>query len=126
MGDAQRGDDALAYFGATLGATRALGVSVAPAQTSDPDGPLPPGRYLLHISDLDPVAAKVWVRMGKYVRGEVLGVAASPPAFPMQLGGIVAIEVNVRRGDNDRIAAVMAGILDTAVLYITEISRPGG
>jgi len=124
MGDAQRGDDALAYFGATLGATRALAASGAAAQTSDPDGPLPPGRYLLHISDVSLSAAKVWVRMGAYVRGEVLPITAAPPAFPMQLGGIVAIEVNVRRHDNDRVAVVMSA--GTAILYITEISRPGG
>jgi hypothetical protein len=124
MGDAQRGDDALAFYAADLGRTREIPCSIVAAQLLDKDGPLKPGRYLLHISDVNPTSKKVWVRTGKFEKGTALPISASTPWFPMQLGGIMAIEFNVRKGHSDQVAAIMAGPgAPTAVLYITAISR---
>ncbi len=121
MGDAQRGDDALAFYAANLGPTRALFASIAPVQLSDNDGALPPRRYLLHIADIDPPNLKIWIKTGPFQKGVLLGVTASIPNFPMSLIGVQALEINVRKGDNDQIAVVMSS--GTGTLYITEISR---
>ena len=124
MGDAQRGVDALAFYAADLGRTRAISCSIAPAQLSDPDGPLVPGRYLLHISDVDPANKKIWVRTGKFEKGVTLPIIAGVPWFPMQLGGIVAFEFNALKGYSDQVAAIMPGPGNpSAILYITRISR---
>jgi hypothetical protein len=122
VGDAQRGDDALYYFAANLGRTRKLVVSIAAIQLPDADGPLTPGRYLIHVDDFSPPGKqKIWVRMGKFEKGKTLAVAADVPHFPMSLTGIMGIEVHVRKGDNDRLAAISSE--GSAAVYITQVSR---
>jgi hypothetical protein len=121
MGDAQRGDDALYFFAANLGDTRKLEViSANPVQLPDNGGRLTAGRYLLHISDLSGAGRqKVWVRLGKW--GTTIPIEADVPAMPLQLGVIAAIEINVRKNDNDQIAAITSE--GDATLYVTQISR---
>ena len=124
MGAAQQGTDAQDYFAAVLGKTRYLAVTSAPVQFSDADGPLVPGRYLLHIADTLPLNAPpmVWVNMGPFVKGETLAVAAETPyGPPFQDGRVLALEVNVRPGLNDQVSAITAS--GSAILYLTRISR---
>lgn len=119
----ERGDDAIYYYAANLGLTRALSVTAAGVQLLDVDGPLVPGRYLLHLGTVS-TSAVIWVRAGKFEKGTPLDIAAGVPHFPMSPSRILAIEVNVRKEDNDRIAAIAAGPgTPTGVLYITQISR---
>lgn len=118
--DAHRGDDDIAFFAATLGRTIGIACSAVAAQIPDEEGALPAGRYLLHIADVTPKVAKLWVATGKFEEAVAIAVAAAPPHFPMHLAGIVALELNVRRGFNDRIAAIMS--VGTGTLYITKIS----
>lgn len=121
MGDAQRGDDALYFYAADLGPTRALAVNAVAGQLPDVDGPLVPGRYLLHVVDQAPGRVVTWVRTGKFEKGVNLDISAGVPWFPLRADGMVALEVHVRKGHNDRIAA----ITDTgsSTLYITRVSR---
>lgn len=123
MGDAQRGDDAIAYYAATLGLTRRLSVTElgGVAQLVSTDGRLEPGRWLLHLGAMSN-GATMWIRMGKF--NEPIDVSADVPAFPMSTTRIAAIEVNVRKGDNDTVAAVITGPGEaTGELYLTQISR---
>ena len=96
-------------------------LAVAQAQRPDNALALPPGRYVLHIADVSSDGAKVWVAMGKFAKSVTLVVVASVPHFPMSATGIIAIEVNIRKGDNDQIAAITSA--GTANLYITQVSR---
>ncbi len=122
MGDAHRGDDDIAFYAATIGATRLLAVADVASQTTDDDGAFPPGRYLLHIGNVG-VGSTIWVAMGEFVKGGgLISIAASVPHFPMTQTGVAGIEVNILKGDNDRIAAV-ASPAGSANLFITLISR---
>ena len=121
MGDPQRGDDALYFFAANLGRTERLACSGVAIQRPDNLLALEPGRYLLHIADLQTPNTRVWVTTGKFEKGSTVSVVADVPHFPMHAEGIVAIEINVRKGDNDQIAAITGGA--TATLFITQISR---
>lgn len=123
MGDAQRGIDAQAFYAAALGRTRKLLCSSVAAQFSDNDGALPPMRYLLHVADISPTNRTIWIATGKFIKSVALSVADDVPYFPMGLSGVVAIEINVLKGHNDQIAAIMTG--GNGILYVTEVSRPG-
>ncbi len=118
---AERGSDAFNFYSAKLGDTRELAASVAAAQTPDAGGPLPPGRYLLHIGNLSATTVKVWLRTGKFVKGDTLNISAAVPACPFSLDGLMAIEINVHKEDNDRVAAITSA--GTASVYITPISQ---
>ncbi len=121
---AQRGDAALHFYEANLGLTLELTVIEASAvQTTDADGALPPGRYLLHISDTTN-DAQIWVKTVKFVKGDTVGLTAGVPAMPFRVGLIIGLEFNVRRGDNDRVVAIASGPgVASGTLYITQISR---
>ncbi|MCZ6868099.1 MAG: hypothetical protein O7G84_01185 [Gammaproteobacteria bacterium] len=122
MAEARRGDDDIAFFAASLGRTRALAVTDTAAEITDPDGALVPGRYLLHVANLS-AGAVVWVATGKFEKGAApLTVVAAAPHFPMSAATIVALELNILKEDNDRIAAIATGG-GTGTLYITQISR---
>lgn len=123
MGDAQRGDDAIYFFAADLGRSRELIASASAVQLLDKDGPLVPGRYLLHLGDTSN-SAKVWVATGPFKKSTVLAVAPGVPYFPMAENRIIAVELNVRKGVNDQVAAIAAGPgTPSGTLYITMISR---
>jgi hypothetical protein len=120
--DSHTAEDDNAFFAASLGATRKLSVSTTPSQLPDADGPLPPGRYLVHVVDYQPPGkTRVWWRVGKFEKGDTLPIAAGVPYFPFRVDGIGAMEINVREGFDDRIAAVTD--TGTATLFITRISR---
>jgi hypothetical protein len=116
-----RGEDLAAFFAAELGRTRKLALTVASAQTPDTEGALPPGRYLLQIADLSSASAKVFIRARPFVAGDTVTAVADAPDFPLHLAGLVAIEFHVRKGYNDRIAAILTA--GTGNLFITEVSR---
>lgn len=124
MGGAQRGDAALHFYEANLGLTLALTVIEANAvQTTDAEGALPPGRYLLHINDTTN-DAQIWVKTVPFKKGQTIVLAAGVPAMPFRAGFVVGLEFNVRRGDNDRIVAIASGPgIASGTLYITQISR---
>lgn len=122
MGDAQRGDDSIAFFAATLGRTSALSVTDAGEQISDADGPLAPGRYLLHVANVSAPTVVIWVATGAFESGGSIAVTTTVPFFPMSPATILAIELNIVKGHNDRIAAI-ATAGGTGTLYITQISR---
>jgi hypothetical protein len=122
MGTAQRGDDAIAFYAASLGRTTKLSaVAAASTQTTDVDGALPSGRYLIQILNVVPATAIVWVKAGPFEVGVVVTAEAGVPSFPLSREAIIAIEFNVVKKDSDRIAVrTSAG---TADVYITRISR---
>lgn len=116
-----RADDVIAFYAAELGITRKLACGVASAQLPDSEGALSPGRYLLQIADLSAPTAKVYVRGRPYIAAGTVTAVASVPDFPLHLSGLVAFEFNVRKGYNDRIAAITTA--GTANLFITLVSR---
>lgn len=126
-GSAHNAEDDIAFYAASLGITHKIVVGAAPSQLPDAGGPLVPGRWLLHLADVSK-NTKVWIRMGKFEKGATpLVVAADVPHFPMHVAGLVAIEVNVRQGVNDQVAAIIDGPANppnpAANLYITLVSR---
>lgn len=123
MAGQHREDDDVAYFAAKLGLTYRLAMSGVAAQTSDDDGALPPGRYLIHLGNLTN-GARVWVQMGVFAKGGTITPVIGPPSFPMSTTRIQAIEVNVRKGANDRVAAILESTSQnpSGELFITNIS----
>lgn len=119
-----RGDDAVAYYAGTIGATRSIAVADGVSATlRDADGPLEPGRYLMQVLNWTSSSAKIWVRFGRFEKGHSLEASAGPPNFPLAQRGIIALELNVLPGDNDRAAAIGDG--GGGTLYLTRISRSG-
>ena len=117
-----RGDDVIAYYAADLGKTRELALTNVSAQLPDAGGPLPPGRYLIHLGVLSALAAVAWVKTGPFDIAVPLVATAAVPCFPMTVARVMAIEINVRKGHNDRVAAIMDAAF-TGTLYVTAISR---
>jgi hypothetical protein len=66
-------------------------------------------------------SAKVFVRLRPWVAATTVTAVADAPDFPLHLAGLVAVEVNVRKGHNDRLAAITT--TGAATLYATRISR---
>jgi hypothetical protein len=121
MGVAHNGDDDIAFFAADLGETRELSATTTGAQTTDTDGALEPGRYLIQIVDAT-AGAIVWIIRGRFERGAPLSLSAGPgPArIPLSTQALVAIETHVREGDSDRIGAITnTGV---ATVYLTRVS----
>ncbi len=118
MADDHDPKDDVAYFAADLGRTIQLSLTIAGAQTSDDEGALPAGRYLLQA---DVTAARIaWVTVGKFVKGTPIALLNAVPSFPMQNKLVVLQELHVRRGVNDRIGARMSQ--GEGILYITRVS----
>lgn len=121
MGDAQRGDEAHAYFAAELGPTRKIDVTDVAAQLPSVEGALPEGRYLIFVDELSaPGKHTVWVRVGKF--GDTIPVTVGVPNFPLSRSGMMGIEFNARKNHSDQIAAITESG-KTATLYITKVSR---
>ena len=119
--DDVRGDDAIAYYAASIGFTRKLDISPVSAQLPDDGGPLEPGRYVIQLLKPSSSSVIAFVQLGPFIKGAPLIAVADAPSFPMQLGHLIAIEFNALLNVNNRVA----GITDqgTATLYITRISR---
>lgn len=120
---AARGDDAIAFYAADLGETRALAATTSGDQTTDVDGALVPGRYLIQIVNVSDSAAIVWIHAGAFEKGKPITLAAGPGRrrAPLSTQSVVAIETNVLKGDSDRIGAITT--VGTATVYVTRISR---
>jgi len=124
MSQAHHGDDDLAFYHADIGETRGplQANAVAPVQFADVLGPLSPGRYLIQVTDLGGSGRQfVWVGMGAYGSTIPLTASAGLQRFPFSSGGLIALEVNVRRGYNDQVAAITTS--STADVYVSKVSR---
>jgi len=110
------GDDRLDFYGADLGPSASVALTVAVARTVQ----LRPGRYLVQF--LDTGANRAWVRVGPYSATVPPTATTAVPSTPFGgTGGITAFEINVRKGHNDQIAAIMAA--GTGTMIVTPISR---
>lgn len=114
-----------AYYEAAIEETRQLDVTDSFAETSDADGPLTPGRWLVQLAGASDGAAFCWVHSGKFEKGESIDPGSGqdgpgPKRIPLSGDGITAIEFNVLQGYNDRLGAVMTA--GTATIYFTRIS----
>lgn len=124
MAGAHEGDDDRAFYHASIGITFALlAVGVAGAQTSDDDGALLPGRYLIQVGNFSDPAALCWIHVGAWEESSplALGAVAGRKRVPFVQGGLIAIETNVLTGDSDRIGAQSS--IGTCDVYITKVSR---
>lgn len=121
-------DDMNDFYGADLGRTRALSagagapVSSGGASPADPEGALPPGKYLIQAQAPSGGGASdhVFIDAVPFKKGDTAWntMAAAAPATPLIRGWI---EIHVRPGHNDRIVArTSAG---STTVYITQISR---
>lgn len=118
-------DDQLDFFGADIGPTRTLAavaanaVSTAGTATTDPGGTLPPGRYLIQCTPPGGTDI-VFVGAVPFKKGDVSWQtqAAAAPNAPLIRS---FIEINVRKGHNDRIYARTTG--GTSSVFVTQITR---
>lgn len=113
-----RPDDELDFYDADIGRTIEVGLTTVAAQTTDAEGALSPGRYLIQVttsSDTD----IAWMKVAPFVKGGTADVAAAVPNMPFRI--VKAIEYNVRKGASDRIEGIMG--TGTGTLTITKISR---
>lgn len=121
---AHRGDHDIAFYEAAIENTAALtAVAGSLAETSDDNGPLPPGRYLIQAPDIG-LGQVVWVHVGKFTKGAPLTpsspIAAGEKRFPLTTA-IVAVETHVLGGYSDRIATQLNAGPDVT-LYISRVS----
>jgi len=119
---AEQGQDAIAFFAASVEETRALTLSASSAQIPDNDGALPPGRYLLLLRDTE-VSSWTWIQFGPFVKGGTVTatVGAGVDKLPLSRQAIIGFEVNINAGENDRIAAINES--GGGTLYMIRISR---
>lgn len=116
-----------AYYEAVIEDTRQLNVSDAFAQSSDQQGPLTPGRWLVQLVAPSDTAALCWVHVGEFEKTVSIdpgGTQAGPGPrrIPLSGDGVTAFEYNVLQGYNDRIGAIMDTGGTTATLLFTRIS----
>lgn len=122
MGAAHNGEDDIAFFAADIGYTRLLDLTTTIAFPPDAEGPLPPFRYLVQVLDMS-AGATCWVHFTKFEKTDQ-PVVATPGAAGDQripLKALAAFEVNVRKGYNDRIGALVS--TGTGKIAITAVSR---
>lgn len=108
-------DDLLDFYGANLGPSVSVPLTVASAVSER----LKPGRYLVQAIGLG--ANLAWVRVGGFSGVSPPVAALASPSTPMQAGGMVMFYLNVRPNHNDQIAGIMSA--GTATLVLTPISR---
>ena len=120
---AARGDDAIAFYAADIGDTLELAASTVLAQTSDLQGPLKPGRYLIQAINWSDTTVVVWVTVGAWEKGSSLTLTATAGRrrVPLSSGGVVAFETNILKGDSDRLAVITN--TGSATVYVTRVSR---
>lgn len=114
-----RGDDLLDFYRSDLGNARILALTNVSAQTPDAAGPLPPGRYILLIRAV--AGQWAWVRTEPFVKTATV-TAAVNTGFPLSPDGLLAVEFNVRKGHNDRIAGILEAA-GSATLYILPLAK---
>lgn len=115
------------FFQAAIGGSLRVALTIASAQTSDAQGALPPGKYLVQFLGLTGVA---WIRANKFVPGETItavvpGVIPAPGdrvnEFPIDPAIARSFTLHVRNGINDRIAAILSA--GTATMIITKLGE---
>lgn len=119
---AHRGDHDVAFYEAAIKESYVLSVGTSLVQTSDADGPLRPGRYLIQLVNPSSDTALCWVHVGKFAKGTALagGTGAGRNRIPLSRQAIVAVETHVLKDDSDRIGAEMTA--GSATLIITRVS----
>ena len=117
-----RGDHDIAFYEAALEETYELGVSTAFDETSDDDGPLIPGRYLIQLVAPTSSATLAWVHAGAFEKGASLGgtADAGTKRFPLSGDGVKAVEFHVLKGYSDRIGVIAEA--GTGRLLISRVS----
>lgn len=120
---AARSVDTVDFYGASLEDTRLVNATVSGDQTTDGDGPLTPGKYLVQVFNISDSAALIWILVGPFVPSSPISLAASPGArrIPLSAQALVAMEFNVIAGINDRLGAITT--VGTAEVYLTHMSR---
>jgi hypothetical protein len=119
------------YYSQVLGPTLLLAVGALGVQTSDQDGPLTEGRYLVRALTLTGIC---WVKAVPFVAGgtpsvitpNVAGMAAGSELygdeFPLDtVSGVRSFVLHVRGQRNDRLQARCSG--GAAVLAITRVGE---
>ncbi len=123
-GAAHRGDDDIAFYAADIGITFHLSAtSGSPVQTTDAEGPLPEGRYIIQALNISTDSALVWIGFGAFEQSTTLALTAGVGTrrIPLSAGGLIAVETNILKGYSDRVAAITsAGAAD---VYLTLVSR---
>lgn len=114
-----RPDDLLAFYQSDLGRARVLPLTAASAQIDDDDGPLEPGRYLFIFRGA--AGQWGWFKLGAFEKGTPMDDAGIENGFPLSVDSIQAIEVNIRRGHNDRVAGILEAA-GAAKLYMCPLS----
>lgn len=124
MAGAHEGKDDRAFFHAAIERTFELAVTDAGNQTSDPDGPMVPARYLVQAINFDADTTICWVHVGRFVEGSPLSLTAGPgnDRIPLNQGGAVAVEFNAVRDHSDRIGAITSAG-GTCTVFITRVER---
>lgn len=110
-----RPDDVLDFYGADLGPSRKVSLSIVSAASDQ----LPVGRWLVQM--IGNTTDRAWVKVGAYNAVTPISANADIPSTPMGAGGVVAFELNVRPNFNDQIAGIMEA--NIAKLILTPLSR---
>ena len=125
MAGAHDGEDDRDFFHAAIERTYPpLAVTTGGAQTSDADGALPSGRYLIQAMNFIGASSIIcWVRTGAFIKGAPLSLVSGPGlnTVPLNTGAAVAIEINVKKDYNDRIGAITS--TGSCTVFITRVSR---
>ncbi len=122
MSNDAKSADVVGFYAADIGITRALVIGAgASAMTSDADGPLTPGRWVIQLRTAL-LTEYAWIRVGTYKKGTPLSASTGPGnnRFPLSPSALIAIEFHVRKGVNDRIAGITES--GAATLYISRVS----
>jgi hypothetical protein len=127
MGGAHDGNDDIQFYHAAIEHTfeAAIGAGGLTQVPTDLEGALPPGRYLAQA--LITGAGVMWLHVGKFDTAVPLAPSAPTGAgvrrIPLSSKCACAIEFNVVKGHNDRIAAQMS--TGAGTLFVTRVSRTG-
>lgn len=108
-------DDLLDYYACDLGPAQKVALTVA----SDHTARLAPGRYLVQFTGLG--ANVAWLRAGPYSASSPVVATADVPSTPFLSGVRLWFEINVRKGHNDQLAAIMNAA--TGTMIVTPLSR---
>jgi hypothetical protein len=114
--------DVVGFYAADIGITRELVIGAgASVMLTDADGPLTPGRWVIQLRTA--LATEyAWIRVGAFKKGSAIAATIGPgrDRFPLSPSALIAIEFNVRKGENDRIAGITE--FGAATLYISRVS----
>lgn len=123
-GSAHRGDHDVAFYEATIGYTFGGGTgTTAPSYlNSDDDGPLPPARYLIQVIEVGNSDTVCWIGTEPFEKGSTPSAidGPGPDRIPLKRTTLLAIEMHVLAGENDRI--VIQTSVSTAIVYVTQVS----